>query len=356
MGAATAITRSDHTADELHELARHCGDAKQAARARAVAMIMEGASRTAAARAQGMELQILRDWVVRYNAEGFEGLADRPRGGSESCLTEAQLAEIGAWIEAGPDLERDGVTRWRVRDIVRKIREAFGVVYTESGARMMLRRAGFRFTTGRPVHPRADAARQERFVTGFEATLMSTLGSEALAGPIEIWFQDEARVGQRGMTTRVWTCGKQRPRIVRDHRYGYVWLFGATCAERGVGIAHVAERANTASMNAHLAAIGAAVAPGAHGVIVLDGAGWHRSGDLLVPPNLTLVHLPPYSPELNPMEQIVLFLKSNRFANRVFKDVAALKDACRAAWHWLTGQPHVIGKMTRRSWAVAPSG
>ncbi|MCY4589008.1 MAG: transposase [Alphaproteobacteria bacterium] len=65
-----------------------------------------------------------------------------------------------------------------------------------------------------------------------------------------------------------------------------------------------ADKANTASMNEHLAATGAAVAPGAHGVVVLDGAGWHRSGDLLVPPNLTLLHLPPYSPELNPMEQI----------------------------------------------------
>ena len=208
-------------------------------------MIMEGASRTAAARAQGMELQILRDWVLRYNREGFEGLADRPRGGSEGRLTDAQIAGIGAWIEAGPELERDGVTRWRVQDIVRKIEEAFGIIYTESGARMMLRRAGFRFISGRPVHPKADAERQRAFVADFEALLTSTLSSEALAGPIEIWFQDEARVGQKGMTTRVWANGTQRPRIVRDHRYGYVYLFGATCAERGVGIAHVADRVLT---------------------------------------------------------------------------------------------------------------
>ncbi len=355
MSAATPITWTAHTADELHALSRHCGDAKQASRARALAMIMEGASRTEAARAQGMELQILRDWVLRYNTEGFDGLADLPRGGSEGRLTDAQIAEIGAWIEAGPELERDGVTRWRVQDILRKIEEAFGVIYTESGARMMLRRAGFRFVSGRPVHPKADAERQRSFVAEFEAQLTSALSSEALAGPIEIWFQDEARIGQKGMTTRVWANGKQRPRIVRDHRYGYVYLFGATCAERGVGIAHVADRANTASMNEHLAAIGAAVAPGAHGVIVLDGAGWHRSGDLLVPPNLTLVHLPPYSPELNPMEQIILFLKSNRFANRVFKDVSALRDACWTGWQWLTDQPDVITNTTRRSWAVAPS-
>ena len=183
----------------------------------------------AAARSQGMDLQILRDWVLRYNAEGFEGLADRPRGGSESWLTEAQIAEVGAWIEAGPDLERDGVTRWRVQDIVRKIKEAFGVVYTESGARMMLQRAGFRFLTGRPVHPKADAGRQRVFVAGFEAQVTSKPRPEALAGPVEIWFQDKARVGQKGMTTRL-GAWQPAPRIVRDHRYGCVWLFGATCA------------------------------------------------------------------------------------------------------------------------------
>ena len=148
MGAGSRITWTEHTADELLELTRDCRDAKQAARAGAVAMIMEGASRTEAARAQGIDLQILRDWVLRYNAEGFEGLADRPRGGSESWLTEAQIAEVGAWIEAGPDLERDGVTRWRVQDIVRKIKEAFGVVYTESGARMCSRGQGFAFSRG----------------------------------------------------------------------------------------------------------------------------------------------------------------------------------------------------------------
>ena len=91
---------------------------------------------------------------------------------------------------------------------MRKIEEAFGVIYTESGARMMLRRAGFRFVSGRPVHPKADQERQGAFVADFEALFTSTLSSEALAGPIEIWFQDEARVGQKGMTTRVWANGK----------------------------------------------------------------------------------------------------------------------------------------------------
>ncbi len=302
-----------------------------------------------------MELQILRDWALRCNAEGFEGLAGRPRGGSEGRLTEARIAGIGLWVKAGPDFERNGVTRWRVRDIARKIEGAFGAIYTESGARMMLRRAGFRFVSGRSLHPKADAERQEAFAADFKARVTSTLSSEGPAGTIEIRFQDEARIGRKGMTTRVRAPGGQRPRIVRGHRYGYVYLFGAVCAQRGVGIARVADKANTASMNEHSAAVSAAAAPDAHGVIVLDGAGQHRSADLLIPSNLTLLHLPPCRPELNPMEQIILLLKSNRFADRVFKDVAALREACRTAWQWLSGQPDVITGTTRRRQAVAPS-
>ncbi len=107
---------------------RSTAGARSKPRARAIAMVMDGASRTEAARAQGLELQVLRDRVLRSSTEG---LVDRPRGGSEGRLTQAQVAEVGAWIEAGPDRERDGVTRRRVRDIVRKIEEAFGVVHTQ---------------------------------------------------------------------------------------------------------------------------------------------------------------------------------------------------------------------------------
>ena len=80
MSAATLITRTDHTADELYALSKRCRNVKQVLRARAIAMVLEGMSRTTVARAQGMDLQTLRDWVRRYNSEGFAGLADRSRG------------------------------------------------------------------------------------------------------------------------------------------------------------------------------------------------------------------------------------------------------------------------------------
>ena len=139
------------------------------------------------------------------------------------------------------------------------------------------------------------------------------------------------------MVSRLWARRGSRPRIVRDYRYGYRYLFGAACGSRGNAVGLASERANTAAMNAHPAAIGAAVAPGSVGVAVLEGAGWRGSR------------------ELNPMETVFQYLKNNRLANRVFADVAAVADACRKAWERLAAAPKRIASIVRREWAIAPS-
>jgi len=105
-----------------------------------------------------------------------------------------------------------------------------------------------------------------------------------------------ARVGQRGTLTRVWAKRGTRPRAVRDTRYQWAYLFGATCPARGVGAALVLPRANTRAMNLHLAEIARTVTPGAHAVLLRDRAGWHRASALVVPPNLTLMPLPFHAP------------------------------------------------------------
>ena len=105
--------------------------------------------------------------------------------------------------------------------------------------------------------------------------------------PIEVWWQDEARVGQQGTLTRVWAKRGSRPRAVRDRRYTWAYLFGAVCPGRGVGAAAVLPHVNVEAMNLHLAEIGRRVAEGAHAVLVLDGAGWHTSPRLRVPGNIS---------------------------------------------------------------------
>jgi hypothetical protein len=116
---------------------------------------------------------------------------------------------------------------------------------------------------------------------------------------LEIWFQDEARVGQKGGHAYIWAPICSRPRMVRDNRHVSTYIFGAICPERATGAAIIMPYANTEAMNQHLGEISAQVAPGAHAVLVCDGAGRHQRGNkLVVPDNITLLCLPPYSPEL----------------------------------------------------------
>ena len=181
--------------------------------------------------------------------------------------------------------------------------------------------------------------------------MRAALPEAAQARPLEIWFQDEARVGQQGTLTRLWARRGTRPRAPKDCRYAWAYLFGAICPARATGAALVMPYANTEAMNRHLAEIAKAVSPGAHALLVLDGAGWHSTKELVVPPNLTLLQLPPYSPELNPVENVWQFLRQNRLANRLFDSYEAIVDACCEAWHALLDNPDRVASITQRSWA-----
>ncbi len=177
------------------------------------------------------------------------------------------------------------------------------------------------------------------------------MAGAARGTPVEIWFQDEARVGQQGTLTRVWAKRGTRPRAVRDRRYTWAWLFGAVCPERGVGAAVVLPQVNIEAMNIHLAEIGRRVAEGAHAVLVLDGAGWHTSPKLRVPDNVTLLPLPRYSPELNPVENIWEYLRANFLSHRVWDSYGAIVDACCSAWTTLMRTPERVASITTRTWA-----
>lgn len=175
---------------------------------------------------------------------------------------------------------------------------------------------------------------------------------KAAGTPIEVWHQDEARVGQQGTLTYVWADRGSRPEAPKDLRYEWAYLFGAVCAERGVGAGLVLPFANSEMMNLHLIEIGRAVMPGHHAVLILDGAGWHQTGGRLsVPENITLLHLPPYSPELNPVENIWQYLRQNRLSNRVFDGYDAIIDACSDAWMHLIRSPDLIKSIATRAWA-----
>jgi transposase len=106
-------------------------------------------------------------------------------------------------------------------------------------------------------------------------------------------------------------------------------------------------------MNLHLAEISRHVTLGAHAVVLLDGAGWHKTGRrLCLPDNISLLRLPPYSPELNPVENIWQFLRQNFLSNRIYDSYDAIVDACCAAWSGLIALPERIQSIAPRHWAT----
>jgi hypothetical protein len=177
------------------------------------------------------------------------------------------------------------------------------------------------------------------------------LPERARGKSIEVWFQDEARVGQQGTLTRIWARRGTRPRAPRDRRYAWAYLFGAVCPERATGAGLVLPYANAEAMGLHLAEISRHIAQGAHAVLVLDGAGWHGASDLAIPDNLTLLPLPPYSPELNPVENVWQYLRQNQLSLRVWPDYDAIVETCCQAWNALMAMPERLASITRRDWA-----
>src|SRR5262245_44003102 len=126
---------------------------------------------------------------------------------------------------------------------------------------------------------------------------------------IEIWFADEARIGQKNKITRRWAKRGTRPSAPRDQRTASTYIFAAVCPKRGTGAALTLPACNTDAVKLHLAASAAAVAAAAHSVLLVDQAGWHLSTRLVVPANSTSRALPAKCPELNPVENVWQFMR-----------------------------------------------
>jgi transposase len=167
---------------------------------------------------------------------------------------------------------------------------------------------------------------------------------------IELWFEDEARVGQKGRTSHRWWTRGQRPPGLCDKRFASAYLFAAVEPATGAEVALVLSTVSTEAMSRFLAELSAQIAPDTHAVLVLDQAGWHSARALVVPHNITLVPLPPYSPELNPVERVWLYLRERCLSHRLLDNYDAVVDACCAAWTGLTQEPGRIQSLTSYPW------
>lgn len=156
MGNAVVL-RDDFTASEVRSWAARSKHGGQVRRLLSIAAVYDGLDRSTAARIGGMDRQTLRDWVHRFNSDGPDGLLDRWAGGPKARLNAAQKEELWRIVEAGPNVDKDGVVRWRCVDLKGVIKERFGVEYHERSVGKILKQLGFSHVSPRPQHPGQDA-------------------------------------------------------------------------------------------------------------------------------------------------------------------------------------------------------
>jgi transposase len=151
MAAAIGVRR-DYTAADLRDFSRRCDDGDHVRRLLAVALILDGGSRSEAAKVAGVTLQIVRDWVLRFNEGGPDGLATRKAPGRASILNEEQRARLAGQVEAGPIPAAHGVVRWRLADLAQWIWDEFELSVTRYTLGRELRAMGYRKLSARPRH------------------------------------------------------------------------------------------------------------------------------------------------------------------------------------------------------------
>ena len=157
--------RADYDAEMVRSAAKRSKNGPQARRLLALAAIYEGATRTEAAKIGGVRLQIVRDWVMKFNAHGAEGLLDRKAPGQPSRLNDVHRAALAAIIESGPIPAVHGVVRWRIVDLCRWIFEEFRVVVAKQTLSRELRGMGYRKLSARPRHHAQATGAIEAFKT-----------------------------------------------------------------------------------------------------------------------------------------------------------------------------------------------
>lgn len=171
---------------------------------------------------------------------------------------------------------------------------------------------------------------------------------------LDIWSQDETRVGQQGSLSRIWAKRGTRPRKVKQQQFISTYIYGAACHTTGQSCALILPYVNTSAMNKFLSELSSVVESGRHVALIVDNAGWHTAKKLVVPDNITLIPLPPYAPELNAMEQIWEWIKNHFLSNQyygVYEDIVTM--ACYA-WNQLSKDVNLVKSIMYRDWINTP--
>ena len=323
--------------------------ADRARQLRTVLLAKQGFTAPEIATCTGFSRRTVQEWVARYKRDGCAGFQTKPGRGRKGPLTAEEAEQLKQRVEAGP-LPEDADCTLRGWDIQRILHPEFGRLHSLNAVYALLQRLGYSSLVPRPQLPQADPAAQDEFKKEF-GTRLAEIQAAHSGHRIQFFHEDETRFGQQGTLTRVWAKTGSRPRVVRKTQYGFVYVLVATCAETGQAEDLIAPRLDTTIVNLFFAQLSATLESDVQAGLVWDGAGYHRSRGLICPSSITLVSLPPYSQELNPVENLWRDLRSHHWSNRRYGTVDDLFDAAETTWRATCLDPDRIRTVCRAPYA-----
>ena len=337
-----------HDLKALQALTRQQEGRRAWKRYQAVILASQGRTAEEIAAALGCGARSVQNWVARYNRGGPEALRERPHPGRPPRWPGRNWTRFRQRLEAGPTPE-DGICTFYGPDLRRILEHEFGVILRLQAVYDLLHRHGFSSLMPRPQHKDADEELQAIF-------------KEVIVDQIQADHRGPSRRGGRrsGSRTRPASASRGRWRASGPARgrgraasgrtsTTYLYVLTAVCVGTGAASGLISPTLNAGVVNLFLEQFSRELAAGRHAVLVWDGAGYHTSGDLVVPANVSLMPLVPYSPELNPVENLWHYLRSHYWSLRVYRDYEALEEAAMAAWRAVCLEPETV-----RSICAAP--
>lgn len=323
------------TVGELKELSLYTKYLPYRDRMRSVILRRQGKSLREIAKILDRSNLFVERWNIRYKAEGGLGFIDKKRDRKEIFKNKSDETAFVQRIVDGPQ-DFDQAQTWKRVEIKSILEKEFNIFCSLTTVSNILKKLNISYQKPRPIHPKKD----EEYAQYWQNEILPEYWKLAKKyfpdKEVEIWYQDETRFGAKTRLTGVYSLKNQRPIIPKGCGFKNAYLFGSINPETGEHIGHLYETCNTDIMNLHLKDLSIYLGDKYHALLVVDGAGWHKSKALEVPDNITLIPLPPYSPELNPIECLWFWIKDKYLSNKVLTTIKEILDAGAEAWNALT--------------------
>ena len=317
-------------------------------RVQTILLAQQGWTAIPIAHSRSGSIHAVKNWVAPYHRGGIAAFRERPRPGRPRRLDPEHYPRLEQRRDA-PARPEDGVCTRRAAEVRRILDREFGVRRGRQAVSDRLPRRGDRDRMPRPHPAEANPAVPEFFKESVVAPI-DAIAADPPATDVRVSFQDEARFGTPGTITRVGARPGSRPRAVRQNGRAWLDVLMAVGASTGAAAALIRPDLSTVVVNWFLAQVAREWPAGVPAVLIWDGAGFHTGGDLVVPGTVSLIPLPPSSPELNPVENLGHYRRSHHGSNRAYEgykdweeeavrsvravcqDVEKLKTICNAEY------------------------